>query len=438
MDAMHAAAAAASHSEAHSNTASIISHLAVENLMPSLRLAHHYVLTVAAQRYPAWLLRVHSYRDEAYLLLAAVLEAHSLGRNSASFAELFYGLRRASAPDQHQKLPSNVAQLLCLVLPAYLRAKLDESLDGWPLDDEEAFAAAGDGDIGGASAGADDPDINARSNAARGWSSDDNHLRRLLGRLPPSVRSSLRLLYRGICTLADGASLLQLLLFVNGRSAHATLAQRLLGFTLRRRTAADYARTAGPAAATTPLSSGAAASAAAGPTSMTSGAVAAGGGGGVVAVGGASTAPSLLAALKRLATLAEAPLRHARQLLLLSVFSFRLLEWWHSPQHAPPPPPRLIPPPPPSPPPRGAEQQLGRPHPATPATPLGFFHPPGVCGACRMIPREPTAAPSGYVYCGACARAALKRDGRCPVSGLPMRAEELVRIFETSRPPPQA
>ena len=189
-------------------------------------------------------------------------------------------------------------------------------------------------------------------------------------------------LLRSFChaaiALLDGANLAQLLLFLHGQARHATLAQRLLDFTLRR---------ARPTLPPPPVS--------------------------------AASPPSSQPVLSRLLTLAEAPLQHARQLLLLSVFSFRLLEWWHAPQHAAPPPPRLIPPPPPPPPPLSSVAPLV----------------PGVCGACRMLPRDPTAAPSGYVFCASCAKMAATRDGRCPVTGMPMRADTLRRIYETSAPP---
>ena len=201
----------------------------------------------------------------------------------------------------------------------------------------------------------------------------------------------MRLVCRLGCSLVDGANLWQLLLYMHGRSRHATLAQRLLGFALRRRQGGlPPLPAAGPGAA---------------PSMSTAAAPA--------------TAPLLMRLLTRLGALLEAPLNHARQLLMLSVFSYRLLEWWHSPQHAPPPPPRLLPPPPP-PPPRlkGAPQTAG------------------VCGVCRMVPREPTAAPSGYVYCASCALGAARRHQRCPVSGQPMQPEELRRLYETSRPPP--
>ena len=104
--------------------ASGISVLAIESLMPSLRAACHYVLTVAAQRYPALLLRLHAAREEVYLLLASVLEAHSLLRHRASFAEYFYGMQRF-ADGAPPTLRSSAAQWMALVLTNYVRIKVD-------------------------------------------------------------------------------------------------------------------------------------------------------------------------------------------------------------------------------------------------------------------------------------------------------------------------
>ena len=360
-------ALAAAAATADGTTASIISILAIDGLMPSLRLAHHYVLTIAAQRYPSYILRLHRFRDEVYLILSTMLEGHSLGHHGASFAEVFYGMQRASGHSSKQDPRGNVAsvaaQLAALLLPSYLRAKVETLLEA---DHEDG----------------------------------DDYLRRSFARLPPRVREAVSLLCRAVCALCDGGNLVALLLFVHGRSKHATLAQWLLNFTLRRRTAQDALNQM--------------------KTSGASGSGARGNAGGR-SVGSSSVETAILGLLRRIGTLLEAPLRHARQLLLLSVFSFRLLEWWHAPQNAPSPPPKLIPPPPQPPPPR-TDAPL-----ATTA---------GICSACRRAPREPTASPSGYVFCASCLRAAMARDRRCPVTGQPMRPEQLRRLYETSRPLP--
>ena len=369
MQALASAAAAARPEDP--SAASILEILALDALTPSLRAAHHHVLTVAAQRHPAWLLRAHRYRDEVHLLLSTLLEAHSLKRFNASFAEHFYGLVRASSGDR----PRHFAwELLLLQLPMYLRAKLEPLL----IDDEWANGAA-DGPNAAAANAAGTRTTTTDANTATGTNttgSSGTRSARLRASALERARVAARLLYRLVSTVAEGSNLVQLLLFMYGRSKYATLTQRLLGYSLRRALAIP-----GGAAQTSEL-------------------------------------PASAAPWQRVVHLLEAPLRHARHLLLLSVFSYRLLEWWHAPQHAPPPPPRLIPPPPPPPP-----------------TKNGLPSPWGVCGMCRMPPVEPTAAPSGYVYCSRCAHAAVRRDARCPVSGMPMQATDLRRLYETSLPP---
>ena len=426
MDALSAAAASAAHPD-DPQSASIISVLAIDTLMPSLRLAHHYVLTILAQRYPRWVLKMHRFRDETYLLLAALLEAHSLGRRDASFAEFFYGMRRVPSGHAAARVSraSAAAQFLALLLPAYLRAKLDAHLaeaDSDSSNNNVEVPAAGNAAGASQESSARDSEADEFADAAEAASTSQAaatgggraraagmpasmaaRVAALCAKLPPNVRAALQLVCRTLCAACDGGNLLALLLFVHGRSRHATLAQWLLGFTLRRRMLNDDATDGSVGRGSAPRLP------------------AIGVDNGVSLSRGGDSADGLWRLLHRLGALAEAPLRHARQLLLLSVFSFRLLEWWHAPQHLPPPPPRLIPPPP-------------RPPPEL--TPGGFpSHLAGLCGACRIVPRDPTAAPSGYVYCAACARSAARRDARCPVTGTPMHESELRRLYETSRPP---
>jgi len=274
--------------------ASIIEVLVLDRLMPSLRLGFHYVLTVAAQRHPSLFLRLHRFRDEAYLVFAAVLEAHSLAHNGASFSEHFYGLCREPTSARSGAVLSRLA-LLLLLLPPYLRSKIDEHFEQHERSPDQADDDEQDGAVGGGEAAAPDgeqPRARPRSEASP--SLGVRHLGRRL----------VRLVCRLLCASLDASALAQLLLFMHGRSPHATLSQRLLGFRLKRAQPADHTRAR---AATTTASTSSASSAAA-------------------AVGyGASSPPSSsldgwLAALEQMRALAEMPLRHARQLLVLSVF----------------------------------------------------------------------------------------------------------------------
>ena len=70
--------------------------VAAEKLMPSLKAAVLYSLSVYAQRRPA-LHHLLDREDELFFLLSMALDRQALAANGGSFAEGLYGLRRAPA-----------------------------------------------------------------------------------------------------------------------------------------------------------------------------------------------------------------------------------------------------------------------------------------------------------------------------------------------------
>lgn len=109
-------------------------------LPPTLR----YLLTVATQRYPRYLLRALNSFDELYALAMLVVERHYLRTHGGSFTEHFYGLKREKAlqaeiPRAAATVPGIVRDTLKLsekdvwknlavmVAIPYLKRKLDES-----------------------------------------------------------------------------------------------------------------------------------------------------------------------------------------------------------------------------------------------------------------------------------------------------------------------
>ncbi|KAG6006170.1 hypothetical protein E4U21_007280 [Claviceps maximensis] len=109
-------------------------------LPPTLR----YLLTVATQRHPRYLLRILNSFDELYALFMLAVERHYLRTRGASFTEHFYGLKREKAlgseiPRASLSAPHLVRQVLklstadvwknlaALVGVPYLKRKLDES-----------------------------------------------------------------------------------------------------------------------------------------------------------------------------------------------------------------------------------------------------------------------------------------------------------------------
>jgi len=112
-------------------------------LPPTLR----YLLSVATQRYPRYLLRVVNSFDELYALAMLLVERHYLRTRGGSFTEHFYGLKReralafplprashsaaAGLVGDSLKLSDGAvwANLAVLVGIPYLRRKLDEAHD---------------------------------------------------------------------------------------------------------------------------------------------------------------------------------------------------------------------------------------------------------------------------------------------------------------------
>ncbi|KAJ8456398.1 hypothetical protein ONZ51_g12151 [Trametes cubensis] len=72
--------------------------VAQEQLRDLLQPALKYVLSVFAQSYPRYLLRIVNRHEEFYALLMFFVERHYLRTQGASFAENFYGLKRRRVP----------------------------------------------------------------------------------------------------------------------------------------------------------------------------------------------------------------------------------------------------------------------------------------------------------------------------------------------------
>ncbi|ODA76354.1 hypothetical protein RJ55_08200 [Drechmeria coniospora] len=121
-------------------------------LPPTLR----YLLTVATQRHPRYLLRILNSFDELYALCMVAVERHYLRTRAGSFTENFYGLKRERAlrdeitraslatpqlvRDATRLTSADVWRNVCvLVAVPYLRRKLDE---GYELNASRALLGA--------------------------------------------------------------------------------------------------------------------------------------------------------------------------------------------------------------------------------------------------------------------------------------------------------
>lgn len=112
---------------------------------------------------------------------------------------------------------------------------------------------------------------------------------------------------------------------------------------------------------------------------------------------------------------------HTRNALILSVFGFKLLEWWYV---------------------SGEEKlaaQKNQPPPPPPAAPLpaqgGSSLPqdPSVCPVCCSKRTNPAmAVVSGYVFCYPCLFRHVSQFGCCPVTRIPMTIDQMRRLYQSA------
>merc|ERR1711971_1186789 len=93
-------------------------------------------------------------------------------------------------------------------------------------------------------------------------------------------------------------------------------------------------------------------------------------------------------------------------------FFLQFLDWWYNREDTPSPAfsSEAIPPPPPL---------------------LASDVPRDMCPVCRKARGQgDTLAPvSGLVFCYPCIVTSVRKNGKCPVTGLPLMEEDLIRIF---------
>ncbi|GJE84395.1 peroxisome assembly protein [Phanerochaete sordida] len=351
--------------------------VAQEQLRDLLQPALKYVLSVFAQRYPRYLLRVVNRHEEFYATLMFFVERHYLRKHGAAFAENFYGLKRRRRPlfeteraraavggvlDEEKLRDKEVwRSMLFLVGLPYLRAKA--------ADYFEALGGGIDHDI---------LDENANTRQARLLSDE-------------TVAAKLRRLFKIVYPWANTAFEVWLLVcnvaYLFDKSPYYRPWLRWVGVDIRRLGPEDMLAARGAPQKT--------------------------------AAGGA--ADGLLATLRRLLLSSPRLLLDSLKVLLpTAIFFIRFLEWWYSPSS----PARAL-----------AVSPLG---PAVPPPRLLPAHPRGLrvegvrygeCGLCRQALVNATAFPSGYVFCYKCAYEQVQAAGVCPVTLLPARVWQLRKIL---------
>uniref|UniRef100_A0A1D1ZTV3 Peroxisome biogenesis protein 12 n=1 Tax=Auxenochlorella protothecoides TaxID=3075 RepID=A0A1D1ZTV3_AUXPR len=348
--------------------------VAADRLLPSLKAAITYSLSVYAQRRPS-LLRLLDHEDELFFLISAWLHRGSLRASDASFAEGLYALRRVPAARRGAEEGAGglspqqrISTLALLTLVPYARAKLD-GLHGRHAPQLRSLQALGlQPPPAPAARGAD--------GLADGW-------RRL------ALRAFLRG-YPCVVAVHEGSRFLYQLLYLLGRSPHYAPGLHLLGLTVARvdpRTQAARGRELAARRAAR-------------------------------AARGASLAWPLRLARGAALRAGYAVADHTHNALILAVFAFKLLEWWYtSGEQAlgeraaltpPPPPPPLAP----------AEGGIQLPDDAA------------LCPLCRSERKNPALlAPTGYAFCYTCVHRHVSEAGACPVTLEPVKLEDIWRLY---------
>ncbi|GAQ88910.1 peroxin 12 [Klebsormidium nitens] len=377
---------------------------ATEHLPLSLRTAMQYSLAVLAQRQPA-LHKVLDHADEAFAVLMLALEYHSLRTQDASFAEALYGLRRTPArvqalpPGQQRNAPPSsglgrkqrLLSLLFLVGLPYLRTKFRAAYSAdrrgtlqsgiWQGGEADANGFAnGDGSTD-ALLGEDpfDSEIEASETATlETWQGWRVRLGKAMARAYPLIHTSVEGLCFGyqLMYLLDVTRYYSPMLRGAGVVVRRSTGQELLAAAKRseelRR--GEFGRLRGPA---------------------------------------------VLQWLQRFVfRTGYTFLDSLRNGLIVSVFLFKMLEWWYTSAEQRVNTPTILPPPPAPPAPKAAEGGISLPR---------DKH---LCPLCQRPRTNPAmAAFSGFVFCYPCIFQYVNQYERCPVTLMPMEVDNIRRLY---------
>ncbi|CAL1701371.1 unnamed protein product [Somion occarium] len=351
--------------------------VAQEQLRDLLQPALKYVLSVFAQRYPRYILRLVNRHEEFYALLMFFVERHYLRTHGASFAENFYGLKRRRKPlfeteranaavggvPPEEKLRDREIwrSLLFLIGLPYLRAKAQDYFEelGGGLDPEIAEA-----------------DELRRQRSTLGDETLRGKFRRAFKRLYPWLNTTFEV-WLLACNIA----------YLFDKTPYYRPWLSWIGVDLRRLGIEDL-RAAGQVLTPKPR---------------------------------IEKSRGILATLRHLLLSSPRLLLDSLKVLLpTAIFFVKFLEWWYSPSS----PARAL-----------STSPLG---PAIPPPRLLPPHPQGIriqelkygeCGLCNNAISNATALPSGYVFCYRCAHEYVEKNGKCPVTFLPARIWQLRKIL---------
>ncbi|RHZ59980.1 hypothetical protein Glove_360g37 [Diversispora epigaea] len=357
--------------------------IAQEKLREMIRPALRYILSVYAQRYPRYLLRIVNRYDELYTIMMLFIEKHYLKEWSASFAENFYGLKRSRLLKIKLNLPEAVpdkelrqlrdkdiwSSLFFLVGLPYIKIKLDDLY-------EKVSGGAGARLLG------EMFPIRDNFNEGHLQLNFKERARRLL-------RSLFRNFYPWVNAIYYGSILIFNIFYVYDKTPYYTPWLKLMGIRIQRMSAQDYREHY---------------------------------------IRMNQQRPSLnLQGMTRLqatryllSIILSRGFDFLKILLPMSIFFFKFLEWWYSSEFSKRasgdndiemPPPDMIPP-----------DSRGIPLPES----------TNICPLCTNNLANPTAIPSGYVFCYTCIHHHVEEFGCCPITLIKINIDELRRVYNST------
>ncbi|KAA6419431.1 MAG: Peroxisome biogenesis 12 [Trebouxia sp. A1-2] len=377
--------------------------VAAERLMPSLKAATVYSLSVRgsfavlqsyavledllaeavfAQRRPIFH-RLLDFEDELFAIITAALDRQSLLNGSSSFAESLYGLRRNSVrgadnPKASLNKPSQRWTLLFLVVLPYMQAKLESVYNRRRRQTRSPLALR----ITQRSSEVE-PDADQQPERRSLWRRTQAQILRLFVRLFPWIHATqegLRFGYQ-LLYLLDSSPFYTPILHLLGQNIVRVSGQEMVEVQRQKQQRRQQQ------------------------------------------LQSAQRSSSVIWRLVSQGWLrsAYAFADHTRNALILSVFAFKLLEWWYTSAEEKLGAQQALPPPPPPPPPKPSPDGLKLPG------------DPTTCPICRKRRTNPAmASVSGYVYCYPCIFGSIDQHGCCPVTKLPATVDQIRRLYQSA------
>ncbi|KAI8921824.1 Pex12 amino terminal region-domain-containing protein [Powellomyces hirtus] len=346
--------------------------VAQDKMRDLLKPAVRYVMSVYAQRYPRHLLRLVNRHDEIFSVLMLLIEQHYLREWDASFAEHFYGLKRTAAGASRRQrkgvhhLTSSQIWRSVFCLVAVPYIKTK-------LDETFETVSGGPG-----------------SHIFGNMFSNENET--VVGNEPALVRYKkrsrklFRIVYPYVNAVYQGLIFVYQIGYMYGKTDYYSPWLHLCGLQTRRMSMKDYSDQEDRQKAAKQVAQ--------------------------AALQGASR---FRLARHMIATILTRGFDFLKYALPMSIFFFKFLEWWYSSEYHNqagtkpiPPPPEAIPPNP-----------AGLPVPADST----------ICPICAKTRTNPTMIPSGYVFCYPCIYKYVDEMGKCPITWIETKTEELRKIY---------